>query len=244
MQICPKCGNELSDSMVFCNYCGYKMKKNKKLNFIILAGVIVLIALFALLFFARIHPVMVSEEAFAQARMYEDQGEYRMAYEKYKNVIALDKQNYAAAQDRLGELEKIFEANKMAAIGSIILEEEGYIEQTSELSEIKANAEDYKMSCRINGIGFIVAKEDLGSSQYFKSVQAGIDDYYITEYRAEYVYNGAFTADLNWINQDISEANFKTQELFISGDLIDDEMVMDYVNEYYQTGTLPSFNDI
>ena len=79
--VCPKCGAQLSDEMIFCNQCGEQVRPGRKRawgKFILLFMLFVVIAgVGAYTYYIRnVKPVQMSAEAFDQAHLYEDQNEY------------------------------------------------------------------------------------------------------------------------------------------------------------------------
>ncbi|MBT9777509.1 hypothetical protein GPL15_13440 [Clostridium sp. MCC353] len=157
-------------------------------------------------------------------------------------VIPEDDENYINAQKKIAELNTLFDANKMAATGFIVLEQAGYVREPSELTDIKVNVEMRKMTCRIDGIGFVISRENLNDVNYHPSKKSDTDDYYITEYKAPFVENGFLTADMNFILQDTSEAYFNLEELYTNGELVKDALLADFIDLYKETGNLPSFS--
>lgn len=236
--ICPNCGENLTGDMKFCNKCGHRVKKGKKLLYVI--GCVCIIAgLAAGLYVQKNKPIKESEEAFMQACMYEEQSDYLKAFEYYSKVISADKENYAMAQRKIEEINAIFKVNKMAAIGYIVLEQSGNINNLKDLSEIQVNPEKKKFACRIDGIGFVISKTNLDDSDYYSSKKTDIENYYITEYNAVYVDSGFLTSEVNWIRQDTSNTLFMAEALDTSADLININLIMNYISEYQETKILP-----
>lgn len=188
----------------------------------------------------KIRPVKISQENFNQACIYELQEEYEEALNCYFKVIMEDAENYKKAQDKIEALDEILSSNKLAVLGYIILKNEGYVSDISDVLNIQINIDKQMMTCCINEIGYVVSPEDLGDDDFSLSRRSKVNDYYITEYKAKYIDNGFLTADLNWIRQDTSNTLFKTEELMTSPELIKEELVLKYLSEYELTGKLPS----
>lgn len=245
--VCPKCGAQLSDEMIFCNQCGEQVRLGRKRawgKFILLFMLFVVIAgVGAYTYYIRnVKPVQMSAEAFDQAHLYEDQNEYRKAFDYYSMVIPEDEQNFQSAQDRIAELNVRFDANKMAAIGYMVLKQAGYVNNRLELTDIKVNVEQRKMTCRIDGIGFVISRQSLDDADYHPSIKSETDDYYITEFKAVFVENGFLTSELNSIRQDTSNTFFMIEELSTKGELVRDELMEEYIDSYQNTGELPLFS--
>lgn len=184
-------------------------------------------------------PIKKSHESFNQAVIFEIQHDYKNSLKCYSEVIVEDKDNYEKAIEKIDELNLIFEENKMATIGCVILKQEGYVADIKEITDIKTNASEHMMTCRINGIGYIVSRNSLGDDDYFVSSKTNVEEYYVTEYKATFVENGSLTNTLNQIRQETSETSFLIEELLASDEYLRDDLVADYLSEYQLNGDLP-----
>lgn len=208
------------------------IKKNTKLPIIIIS---VLIVLFAGVGYSYYHPIFESNKFFEEAQQLENNKEYIDAYNTYQKVIEKDKNNFELAKQKIDELTERFEKNKIVAMGYEVCKERSYLESYHEMKDVQVG--NGILTCRIDDAGCLISKEDRGDSMYNYTEKSSIDGYYATVYLATMI-DGFLSGDINRINQDTSEALFKTEELRTSTDLLDDNLIKTYIKEYEETGNI------
>lgn len=161
----------------------------------------------------------------------EENENFQEAYNLYSLVISDDLANFKQSREKMKELEKRFEVNKIATLGFELLKQVGEVNSFDELESVKVNADEQKMSCMIGKIGYIIFKGTEENSQYQKVIYNSSDGYCIVKYEAEKEYGGWFSSDINMINQDTSLAIFKTRELTTSSDLISEKLIKRYIED-------------
>lgn len=180
--------------------------------------------------------IQESIEIYHSAENSEKNEEYDNAYRLYSLVIPDDVANYKKARDKINELDDRFERNKMAALGFTILKQEKLVDEYKSLDSVQVNVEESKMTCMVDGIGYMVFKGDAENNTYQQAIKASNSDYTIVKYEAKKEYGGLFSSDINMINQDTSLAIFKMSELSTSADLISDKLVIEYIQQYLNDG--------
>lgn len=205
-----------------------QIKKRKKILICIIA---VIISVVGILYVKREFAIRKSIQTYHIAEDSEKNEDYHKAYELYSLVIPDDLANFKKARAKIDELNKRFETNKMAALGVEILKQVGEANSLEDLESIQVNRENSKMTCMINGIGYMVYKGTGNSSQYQKAIMNADNTYCVMKYEAKKEYGGWFSADINKINQDVSLEIFKTMELTTSAELISEKLIKEYVEE-------------
>lgn len=108
------------------------------------------------------------------AESYEKDEDYHKAYELYSLVIPDDPANFKKAREKIDELDKRFEVNKIAALCYTILKDAHEVDSFDKLESVQVNVEDPQMTCMINGFGYCIMK-----------------------FEAEKEYGGWFSSDMN-----------------------------------------------
>lgn len=197
--------------------------------------IIVIIVVFSGLHAKKEFSIRKSIENYHEAEECEKNEDYNKAYELYSLVIPDDFTNFKKARTKIDELDKRFEVNKIAAIDFRILKEVKQAKSLDDLESIQVSVEDSKMSCMIDGIGYMVFQGTGNSNQYQQAIMNADGTYCVLKYEAKKEYGGWFSSDINMINQDTSLTLFKTMELSTSADLISRKLIKKYVEEDEET---------
>lgn len=201
------------------------MKQIKAYRKILIGIVVIIIALVGGLYAKKEFNIRKSIENYHAAESYEKDEDYHNAYELYSLVIPDDLANFKKAREKIDELDKRFEVNRIAALCYTILKDAHEVDSFDKLESVQVNVEESQMTCMINGIGYSVSKEKGTSNKYQKAIESATDGYYIMKFEAEKEYGGWFISDINRINQDTSLAMFKMVELSTSSDLISNKLI-------------------
>lgn len=204
-----------------------QIKKYKKL---LICVVIIIIAIVGGLYAKKELAIRKSIETYHAAEDSEKNEEYQQAYELYSLVIPDDLANFKKAREKIKELDKRFESNKMAALGFKILQQVGEVKSLDDLENIQVNNEASEMTCMISGIGYMVYEGHGNSDKYQQAIMSADDTHCVMKYEAKKEYGGWFSSDINMINQDTSLALFKMEELSTSPDLISKKLIQEYIS--------------
>lgn len=216
------------------------MARKKQKVILLIVAILVCVGSLGYYFVEKVIPLKESQRNFDEAKICEIQNEYRKAYDFYSRVIEEDEENYIVAKNKMTALNTIFDANKIASLGYIILEQEEYVTSIDDLSDIKVNVGRRAMSCRINNIGYVVSPQELGDGEFCSSKKSDIENFYITEYKVIWADNGFLTEAYNNIRQITSDTKFKAAELPMKSDLIKSDLILEYLSEYKEMNVLPT----
>ena len=125
----------------------------KRYRKILICAAVIIIAVIGGLYMKKEFAIRKSIENYHAAEDSEKNEDYHKAYELYLLVIPDDLANFKKAREKINELDKRFEVNKMAALGFKLLKEANEIRKFDELSDVKVNVEQNQMTCKINGRG-------------------------------------------------------------------------------------------
>jgi hypothetical protein len=203
----------------------------KRYRKILICAAVIIIAVIGGLYMKKEFAIRKSIENYHAAEDSEKNEDYHKAYELYSLVIPDDLANFKKAREKINELDKRFETNKMAALGFKLLKEANEIRNFDELSDVKVNVEQNQMTCKINGIGYLIWKEKGVNDIYRKTIATKSKEYTIIKFEAEKQYNGWLSADINMLAQETSSTYFEMAELGTSDTLISKKLIQEYIKE-------------
>lgn len=202
-------------------------KKHTKIIIVFIAIVIIV----GILYVKKEIAIKKSIENFQAAENSEKIEDYHTAFELYSLVIPDDTINFEKAREKINEINRRFNDNKIAALGFKILKEVGEVNTLDDLSEIQVNSESEEMTCMIDGIGYSISKTIGESGTYQQAIMSSDDGYCVMKYEAKKEYGGWFSNDFNMINQDISDKMYDIMKITTSPDLISYKLIQEYIEE-------------
>lgn len=203
-------------------------KKYKKTIIVLIAIVIIIVGT---LYIKKETAIKKSIKNFEAAENSEKIEDYHTAFELYSLVISDDTANFEKAREKINEIDRRFNDNRMAALGFKILKESGEANTLNDLSEIQVDSKSGEMTCMIDGIGYSISKTIGKSSTYQQAIMSSDGTYCIMKYEAEKEYGGWFSNDINMINQDVSDEMYDLMKITTSPDLISNKLIQEYLEE-------------
>ena len=181
-------------------------------------------------------PVSHSRKAFETAQTCEKEGSYEDALNNYERVISRDAANYEVASQKINEMKKAINVNKLAARAVAALCNRNMATGYSSLSDLKVGTTT--VTCRIAGVGYVIsmgASSGGGLLEYTQTVTDAATNMTITVYKADFMYNGWLTSITNDIMQQTSDTLFQSEVLGTKSDYISENAVQKYVKAYQES---------
>lgn len=237
----------LTNISEFDNNPPAKLSSPKKRRTIIIVVVLLIAFLIGITYVLfSILPIYNSQKAFVTAQLLEETYEYEAAIEKYKQVVEADVENYEKANEKVSELKWRVKVNKFVAKSVTALINEGFIKSCADTTGLSVDAALGKVSCKINGVGYIVSNSkqffaeafntyslslgnDLGT--YSNEYQDSATGLCITEYKPS-TYVGWYANIGNELKQSTSNTLFNNAKSDTKSNDILEGLVQRYIDLY------------